>query len=205
MSDHLPPASSDRHLCSPRRRSRAVDVVRLMADAAAATQPIVDAMLEAAIAPGHAATDDTRRSRCCRRAAHAEEQPTVAPLGLCRRAAGRRRVRLFTAGRSGAGPGAHPGGLPGGYLAGGRLSGYHRPLHRSPIIEAGCMMHARRKFYDALDSCSEHSEPVLRAFKHLYQVERRAKVEDPYPDQRLALRLPNRKTSSIPSETGPPS
>ncbi|MBK8980680.1 MAG: IS66 family transposase zinc-finger binding domain-containing protein [Planctomycetes bacterium] len=127
-------ASSDRHLRSPRRRSRAVDVVRLdgRCGCSDATHRGRDAgggdrlgLRGHGRHDGHAAAEGLR----------AEEQPTVAPLGLCGRAAGRRRVRLH-GGSQRCRPRAHPGGLR-GLSAGGRLLGLPPALHRSPDPRGG--------------------------------------------------------------------
>lgn len=66
-----------------------------------------------------------------------------------------------------------------GYLQADAYSGYDGLFQSGDIIEVGCMMHARRKFYDARDSDPLRSHQALAWIRLLYDVEREAKARAP--------------------------
>jgi transposase len=80
----------------------------------------------------------------------------------------------YTPDRSGAGPEALFGGY-GGYLQADAYSAYDALYASGRIIEVGCMMHARRKFYEARTSDPKRSHEALAWIGLLYEVERQAK------------------------------
>jgi transposase len=87
----------------------------------------------------------------------------------------------FTPDRSGDGPGRMLGGFT-GYLQADAYSAYDRLFASGRIIEVGCWMHARRKFYEARTSDPERSHLVLAWIGQLYKVEeaaRKARGEHP--------------------------
>jgi transposase len=75
-----------------------------------------------------------------------------------------------------------------GYLQADACSVYDG-LHASgTIVEVGCWMHARRKFYEARTSDVERAHRVLAWINRLYDVEREAKEEELDDARRQALR-----------------
>ncbi len=62
-----------------------------------------------------------------------------------------------------------------GYLQADAYSAYDRFYTSGKIIEVGCMMHARRKFYEARTSDPQRSHGALAWISLLYEVEREAK------------------------------
>jgi transposase len=85
-------------------------------------------------------------------------------------------VYTYTPDRSGAGPAAIFRGF-GGYLQADAYSAYDGLYASGRIIEVGCMMHARRKFYEARTSDPHRAHRALAWIKLLYDVEREAKEE----------------------------
>src|SRR3954447_24226229 len=85
-------------------------------------------------------------------------------------------VYHYTPDRSGAGPGAIFRGFR-GYLQADAYSAYDALFSSGKILEVGCMMHARRKFYEARTSDPPRSHQALARIKLLYDVERQAKEE----------------------------
>src|SRR3954453_21172554 len=85
-------------------------------------------------------------------------------------------VYTYTPDRSGAGPAAIFHGFE-GYLQADAYSAYDALFASGKIIEVGCMMHARRKFYEARTSDPPRSHQALARIKLLYDVERQAKEE----------------------------
>jgi transposase len=59
---------------------------------------------------------------------------------------------------------------------------------RADITQLNCMVHARRKFSEAMDNDDTRSRHVLEKMQILYAVERRIKEEKLDPDQILQLR-----------------
>jgi len=82
----------------------------------------------------------------------------------------------YTPDRSAAGPEAMFADFK-GYLQADAYSAYDRLYSSGEIIEVGCLMHARRKFYEARTSDAARSHQVLAWIKLLYDVERKAKEE----------------------------
>jgi Transposase IS66 family len=62
-----------------------------------------------------------------------------------------------------------------GYLQADAYSGYDGLFKSGDIVEVGCMMHARRRFYEARDSDPQRSHQALAWISLLYDVEREAK------------------------------
>ena len=91
----------------------------------------------------------------------------------------------FTWDRSGEGPRKFLQGFQ-GTLQADAFAGYDalfrpdpkRP-EKIPLIEAGCMAHMRRKFYDARTEDPLVALPILRLIRELYQIERQAKEHWP--------------------------
>jgi transposase len=85
-------------------------------------------------------------------------------------------VHTYTPDRSGAGPAAIFKGFE-GYLQADAYSAYDALFTSGKILEVGCMMHARRKFYEARTSDPPRAHQALAWIKLLYDVEREAKQE----------------------------
>jgi transposase len=83
-------------------------------------------------------------------------------------------VYTYTPDRSGAGPAAIFRGFE-GYLQADAYPAYDALYASGKIIEVGCMMHARRKFYEARTSDPPRAHRALAWIKLLYNVEREAK------------------------------
>ena len=62
-----------------------------------------------------------------------------------------------------------------GYLQADAYSAYDGLYTSGTILEVGCLMHARRKFYEARTSDPPRAHRVLAWIKLLYDVEREAK------------------------------
>ena len=99
----------------------------------------------------------------------------------------------FREGRSREGPRAVLGDYK-GYLQADAYSGYEE-LYRlrdesgAPcIIEAGCWAHARRYFFEALDSAPDLAPHVLEEIQRLYEIERLLRETDPSPENRHRVR-----------------
>jgi transposase len=76
-----------------------------------------------------------------------------------------------------------------GYLQADAYSAYDGLYQSGKIIEVGCMMHARRKFYEARTSDPPRSHQALAWISLLYDVERDAKEREPTDDEAfVALR-----------------
>ena len=65
-----------------------------------------------------------------------------------------------------------------GYLQADAYAGYDRLYVNRAIVEAGCMAHARRKYYDARTSAAVPAHEALRRIKAFYAIEARAKEAD---------------------------
>ena len=66
-----------------------------------------------------------------------------------------------------------------GYLQADAYSAYDGLYKSGQIVEVGCVMHARRKFYEARTSDAQRSHQALAWFGLLYDVEREAKTREP--------------------------
>ena len=75
-----------------------------------------------------------------------------------------------------------------GYLQADAFSGYDALFTDGKIIEAGCMMHGRRKFYDARTTDPARAHQALAWINLLYKVEEEAKEKGFTEAQRYALR-----------------
>jgi transposase len=93
----------------------------------------------------------------------------------------------FTTDRSGAGPERMLKGYQ-GYLQADAYSAYDRLYADGTIVEVGCWMHARRKFFEAKTSDPLRSHQALAWIRGLYAVEREAKTKELDDAQRLTLR-----------------
>ncbi|HVI85982.1 MAG TPA: IS66 family transposase, partial [bacterium] len=83
-------------------------------------------------------------------------------------------VYTYTPDRSGAGPAEIFKDFE-GYLQADAYSAYDGLFTAGKIIEVGCLMHARRKFYEARTSDPPRAHQALAWIKLLYNVEREAK------------------------------
>lgn len=83
-------------------------------------------------------------------------------------------VYVYRPNRSGDGPAEIFEGFE-GYLQADAYSGYDALFTSGKIIEVGCMMHARRNFYEARTSDPPRAHQALAWIKLLYNVEREAK------------------------------
>lgn len=155
-----------------------------IAQSAEVLQPIVQAVTEDAFASGYVSTDDTgvtlltkAYSKGSKRAhlwAYLGESPGDV-------------VFDFTPGRGGEGPSRMLAGYQ-GFLQADAYSVYDKIFEDPKAVEAGCMAHSRRKFFDALDKSPEHAKPALQAIRQLYAVERECKKDGLSTDDRLARR-----------------
>lgn len=99
-------------------------------------------------------------------------------------------VYNYTPDRSGAGTAV----IFKGYLQADAYSAYDGLYTSGKITEVGCMMHARRKFYEARTSETPRAHQALAWIRLLYDVEREAKEKheaegyDAFVAARLALR-----------------
>jgi transposase len=66
-----------------------------------------------------------------------------------------------------------------GYLQADANSAYDGLYKSGKIVEVGCMMHARRKFYEARTTDVERSHRALAWISLLYDIEREAKKREP--------------------------
>jgi transposase len=80
----------------------------------------------------------------------------------------------FTPGRSRDGPVRFLGDYQ-GHLQVDAYSGYDAVLHKGRVVEVGCWAHARRYFFEALETAKDHAGDALAAIRVLYDVEREAK------------------------------
>jgi transposase len=86
-----------------------------------------------------------------------------------------------------------------GYLQADACSVYDRLYKSKQIIEVGCMMHARRKFYEARTSDPERSHQALAWVRLLYAIEREAKQREPTDYEAfVALRHKLREERELP-------
>jgi len=86
----------------------------------------------------------------------------------------RQAVYDFTTTRAGEGPRSYLEGFA-GYLQADAYPGYDRLYTSGEVVEVGCMAHARRKFFDALDTAPEAASYVLALLRGLYDIEAGAK------------------------------
>jgi transposase len=87
-------------------------------------------------------------------------------------------VYVYTPDRSAAGPEKIFKDFK-GYLQADAYSAYDGLYKSGEIVEVGCMMHARRKFYEARTSDPQRSHQALAWISLLYDVERDAKEREP--------------------------
>lgn len=96
-------------------------------------------------------------------------------------------VYHFTEDRSGEGPREMLEGYE-GYLQADAFSGYDALFTDGKIVEVGCMMHGRRKFYEARTTDPPRAHQALAWINLLYKVEEEAKEKGFTEAQRYALR-----------------
>jgi transposase len=107
-------------------------------------------------------------------------------------------VYVYTPDRSAAGPEEIFKDFK-GYLQADAYSAYDGLYKSGEIVEVGCMMHARRKFYEARTSDPPRSHQALAWISLLYDVEREAKEREPTEyDAFVALRHKLRAERSRP-------
>ncbi len=75
-----------------------------------------------------------------------------------------------------------------GYLQADAYAGYDRIYETRKILEVGCWAHARRKFFEALDSEPEAASSALARIRELYRVEAEANEELLLGDERRDFR-----------------
>jgi transposase len=147
-------------------------------------RPIVDAVAAAVFASGYVGTDDTgvrlltKASPKGSKRAHLWSYVGEEPGDV---------VFDFTAGRDAEGPTRMLQGFE-GYLQADAYSVYDKLFESGKIIEAGCMAHSRRKFFEAIGTAPQHAKPAMEAIQALYRVERECKVLKLSHDDRLAKR-----------------
>jgi transposase len=96
-------------------------------------------------------------------------------------------VYHFTEDRSGDGPQEMLRGYQ-GYLQADAYSGYDALYTSGKILEVGCWMHARRKFYEARTSDPPRAHQALAWIRMLYKIEEKATAEKLGDAQRHTLR-----------------
>lgn len=147
-------------------------------------KPIVDAVRASVFASGYVSTDDTGVTLLTKASAKKSQRAHLwAYLGEERGDV----VFDFTPGRGGDGPRRMLDGYE-GYLQADAYSVYDQFFAGGKIVEVGCMAHARRKFFDALETAPDEAKPALAVIKKLYAVERQCKTDECSPDERLAAR-----------------
>jgi len=93
----------------------------------------------------------------------------------------------FTPGRGREGPRNFLGSFR-GHLQADAYSGYDSVFATGRVVEVGCMAHARRGFFEALESNAENAGRAIAVIRKLYDVERQAKERNLVADERKALR-----------------
>jgi transposase len=93
----------------------------------------------------------------------------------------------FTMSRARDGPEKFLGGYR-GYLQADAYSGYDGIFRSGAVKEVGCWAHARRKFYEALQTDPREASAVMAAIARLYEVEDQAKAFRMPPDAVRELR-----------------
>jgi transposase len=86
----------------------------------------------------------------------------------------REAVYDFTTTRAGEGPRSFLSGFT-GFLQADAYGGYDRLYTSGEVVEVGCHAHARRKFFDALDTAPEAASYVLALIRGLYDIEANAR------------------------------
>ena len=92
----------------------------------------------------------------------------------------------FTLGRGREGPRAFLGDYR-GRLQVDAYSGYDEVIRQNELIAVGCWAHARRRFYQALDS-EPDAKNAMEVIRRIYRVEQDARDRSLDPDQRRELR-----------------
>ena len=62
-----------------------------------------------------------------------------------------------------------------GYLQSDGYEGYNQALRQGRLSHIGCMAHARRRFYEAMDESPEYANGVVKAIQDLYRLEHELK------------------------------
>lgn len=75
-----------------------------------------------------------------------------------------------------------------GYLQVDAYSGYNEVLASGAMVEVGCWAHARRKYFEALESNLERASRMLVLIGELYKIEREAKAHGLDAERRCVLR-----------------
>jgi transposase len=89
----------------------------------------------------------------------------------------REAVYDFTPTRAAEGPQSFLAGFR-GYLQADAYGGYDGLFASGEVTEVGCLAHARRKFYDALETSPEASSYALALMRGLYDIETNAKERE---------------------------
>ncbi len=146
--------------------------------------PITDAVHRSILASGYVRSDDTgvtlllsqapKHSKKAHFWAYFGEQPGDVLFD-------------FTEGRGGEGPRRILAGYEGIHQA-DAYSGYDALYLDGTIVEAGCMAHARRKFFESQDTKPDEARAAMTAMRSLYAIERELKAEGATVEQRAERR-----------------
>ena len=93
----------------------------------------------------------------------------------------------FTQGRGREGPRNFLGEFR-GYLQADAYSGYDSVFATGRVVEVGCMAHARRGFFEALESDAENAGRAIAVIRKIYDIEREAKERNLAAEECKALR-----------------
>lgn len=181
--DHLPLARQEgilaRHGVSI-ARSTMCDWIR---DMAGLLSPIVAEMRRRILSTGYVLTDDTPIRV---RTGLKQTKRGAIWCYLSPRQAGE-VVYDFTLTRARDGPERFLEGFS-GYLQADAYSGYDRIVSSSEVTEVGCWAHARRKFYESLDTAPDEASTVMAGIQRLYAVEADARERELDADGIVRLR-----------------
>ena len=83
-----------------------------------------------------------------------------------------------------------------GYIHADAYKGYDDLFEQEGVIECGCWMHVRRKFFEALDAPVALREEVLRAIRHMYRYEKFARTH-PTGGEALVLAVRREKIAPL--------
>jgi transposase len=149
-------------------RSTMCDWIR---DTASLLSPIVRTMRSEVLSTGLVLTDDTPI-----RVQTGSKKTKKAAIWAYLSPAQKEVVFDFTMSRARDGPERFLGDYR-GYLQADAYSGYDRIFDRSEVTEVGCWAHARRKFYESMDTSPEEASAVMAGIRRLYRIEAKAKEE----------------------------
>ena len=167
-----------------------------VAQSAALLEPIAEAIHMSAIASRYVATDDTSVTLLAPRAGKKNSRRSFLWVY-----AGRELGDVFfdfTVGRGRDGPKRVLADFE-GTLQSDAYSVYAPSSLQLPVVNAGCMAHARRRFYDALSTDRNNAAAALAGIRELYAVEREyKKLVEQDPELGLETRLSLRQERAHP-------